>query len=111
MKLILILILSLSLFSYVGKIEPYKHIILKSEAVGKVSYINDNASFTYAKENIILKINNSEDLIRINSSKKRLEAVKEIYEISKYTFNNKKNIKSLSTNATEKDIFLFDITP
>ena len=90
MKLIIIFLLSISLFSYVGKIEPYKKIILKSEVVGKVSYLNSSSSFVYAKKHIILKINSKQDLIRLNSLKQRLEATKEIYEISQSTFDKKK---------------------
>jgi hypothetical protein len=103
MKLIIILILSLNLFSYVGKIDPYKKITLKSEAVGKVSYINNASNFTFAKKNIILKINSDEDLIRLESLQKKLEATKEIYEISKYTFDSKKSIKSLSKNEKNRE--------
>jgi len=103
MKLIIIFLLSISLFSYVGKIEPYKKIILKSEAVGKVSYLNSSSSFVYAKKHIILKINSKQDLIRLNSLKKRLEATKEIYEISQSTFDKKKTIKSLSKSEQDKE--------
>ena len=103
MKLLIICILSLSLFSYVGKIDPYKKIILKSEVRGKVSYVNSGSNFTYTKQDIILKIDNSEDLIRIDSLKQRLKATKEIYKISKDTFNSKKSIKSLSKNEKNKE--------
>lgn len=103
MKLIIIFILSLNLFSYVGKIEPYKKIILKSEVIGKVSFLNSSSSFTYAKQDTILKINSKEDLIRLDSLKQRLKATKEIYQISKSTFNRKKSIKSLSKNEKDKE--------
>lgn len=103
MKLIIICILSLNLFSYVGKIEPYKKIVLKSEVMGKVSYLNSASSFVYAKKHIILKIDSKEDLIRLDSLKQRLKATKEIYKISKSTFDKKKSIKSLSKNEKDKE--------
>ncbi len=103
MKLLIMLILSLNLFSYVGKIEPYKKIVLKSETIGKVSYLNSSSSFVYAQKHTILKINSKEDLIRLNSLKQRLEATKEIYQISKSTFDRKKSIKSLSKNEKDRE--------
>lgn len=103
MKLAIVLVLSFNLFAYVGKIDPYKKIILKSESIGTVSYVNNDASFTYAKKSILLTINSDDDRIRLDSLDKRLKATKEIYAISKYTFDSKKSIQSLSTNEKNKE--------
>ena len=106
MKLLLLCLSALNLlaYSYVGKIEPYNSISLKSEAMGKVIYVNENAKFSYTHKKLaILKLDTIDDETRILSLEQRMEASKEIYQISKLVFEKKTSIKSISKFEKNND--------
>lgn len=106
MKLLLLCLSALNLlaYSYVGKIEPYSSISLKSEAMGKVIYVNENAKFSYIHKKLpILKLDTVDDETRILSLEQRMEASEEIYQISKLSFEKKTSIKSISKFEKNND--------
>jgi len=99
LKIILIFFFSIGLysdFSYMGKIEPYEKIVIKSEVFGVVSYVNKTSSFSYLENGVFLKLDDKDDVIKIYELSKRVDDANEMYKISKSNFKSKKSIRSLS---------------
>lgn len=82
---------------YMGKIEAYKKIEVRSQISGVVEYVQDKKIFSNIQEQeLILKINDKDQNINIKFLEQRLKTQKNIVEIKKDKYIKKSKIKQIS---------------
>jgi hypothetical protein len=98
---ILSLIFSLSLFLnavdvYYAKLEPIETYNIKALVSGKVVFVNNKLEGLIAKNDIVVKFDDTVDLIDLKQTKKKLNTIKQIIMIEKNTLNKFNKIRSKS---------------
>mgnify|MGYP000131102277 CR=1 FL=1 len=82
---------------YMGKIQAYKKIEVRSEISGVVEYVQDKKIFSNIQDKeLILKINDKDQNINIRYLKQHLKIQKSILEIKKDKYMKKSKIKQIS---------------
>jgi len=113
MKLFLLLIIGIYLFSYEAKVEPFEIYKIKASVAGRVIFANKKLEAKSVKNTLAVRIDNSDELINMENLKESLNVLNEEYknliEIVKRKQEIYEKYKNLKTKAkTEKDIKFFD---
>ena len=89
--------------SYMGKIEPYKSITIKSQASGIVAYVNTKAKNRFIKNDLLVKLDTTDIDIEINSLRKDVNNQQKIYNIQNSRFKQKSKLSTVSQFEKQQD--------
>ena len=83
---------------YVAQIKPYQKYEIKSEYSGVVTKSMKSKEFSFIKDReLIVKVDSSDENIKLSTLIENLETVKDILEIKKRNLKSKERVKQLSS--------------
>jgi multidrug resistance efflux pump len=87
----------LSATSYMGQIQAYKDVEVKSEVTGKVVYVNEAKAFSnITDKTLLIKLDTQNEEIQLNTLRENYALSKEIVEISNLSYTNKAKVPQIS---------------
>ena len=112
-KIILLIVVTIFLFGYKAKVEPFEVYNIKASVNGKVVIANKDLEATNVKDKLIVKIDDIDNKIDLENLQKQLELLKEQINNQEIVVKRKNDIykryEQLKTRSqTEKDLKFFD---
>ncbi|HIQ51245.1 MAG TPA: hypothetical protein EYH54_04705 [Nautiliaceae bacterium] len=112
-KIIGLVAVTIFLFGYKAKVEPFEVYNIKAEVNGKVVMANKNLEAANVKNKLIIKIDDTDNKIDVENLQTQLALLKEQINNQEVVVQRKKEIyeryKKLKTRSqTEKDLKFFD---
>ena len=89
--------------SYMGKVEPYESITIKSQASGTVTYVNKEIKAQFTKSTTIVRLDTTDLDIEINSLRKDLNNQQRIFQIQNARFKQKSKLSTISEFEKQQD--------
>jgi len=112
-KIISLIVVTIFLFGYKSKVEPFEIYNIKAVVNGKVVMVNKDLEATNIKNKLIVKIDDTDNKIDLENLQRQLELLKEQINNQKLIVKRKEDIykryeKLKTRSQTEKDSKFFD---
>jgi len=112
-KIIGLILVTIFLFGYKSKVEPFEIYNIKAVVNGKVVMVNKDLEATNIKNKLIVKIDDTDNKIDLENLQRQLELLKEQINNQKLIVKRKEDIykryeKLKTRSQTEKDSKFFD---
>ena len=112
-KIISLIVVTIFLFGYKSKVEPFEIYNIKAVVNGKVVMVNKDLEATSVKDKLIVKIDDTDNKIDLENLQRQLELLKEQINNQKLIVKRKEDIykryeKLKTRSQTEKDSKFFD---
>ena len=112
-KIIGLILVTIFLFGYKSKVEPFEIYNIKAVVNGKVVMLNKDLEATNIKNKLIVKIDDTDNKIDLENLQRQLELLKEQINNQKLIVKRKEDIykryeKLKTRSQTEKDSKFFD---
>jgi multidrug efflux pump subunit AcrA (membrane-fusion protein) len=99
---ILLIFVTLNAGDYFAKAAPVQEYMIKSSVSGKVLEVRDDLEGRFAKEEVIVKLDDEVDVEDLKSSQKKLEILRDSIKLSKELVKNLENLKSIAKRDYER---------